>query len=283
VIRTLGRGHRPTGQAALVVLAGGSGSRVGAGMNKVYLPLAGRRLVSWSFTWAAEVAELGHFVLVVRPEDADLAHDLLRRECAGLPVQVVVGGGTRHESEQAAIERLAPAIEQGDVDVVAIHDGARPLTGPALFRAVVTTAASIGGAVPALAADGVLPVAPDGVLGGVLGGTAAGGGGPGGGGLGLGGGLGGAAAGGGGPGGGGGRSLARVQTPQAFRAKDLHAAYAAAAADGYQGTDTACTLEGYSDLVVQVVAGSRQNLKVTYPHDLLLAERLLAAHQYRMP
>ena len=79
------------------------------------------------------------------------------------------------------------------------------------------------------------------------------------------------------------RRLARVQTPQAFRAKDLLAAYAAAHAVGYQGTDTASSVEAYSDLVVQTVAGAPQNLKVTYPHDLVLAEQLLAAHQYRLP
>ncbi|HEX2806693.1 MAG TPA: 2-C-methyl-D-erythritol 4-phosphate cytidylyltransferase, partial [Kineosporiaceae bacterium] len=64
---------------------------------------------------------------------------------------------------------------------------------------------------------------------------------------------------------------------------DLLAAYAAASGVGYQGTDTACSVEVFSDLVVQVVAGSRQNLKVTYPHDLFLAERLLAVNRYRMP
>jgi 2-C-methyl-D-erythritol 4-phosphate cytidylyltransferase len=77
--------------------------------------------------------------------------------------------------------------------------------------------------------------------------------------------------------------LSRVQTPQAFRAKDLLAAYTDALRAGFQGTDTASTVERFSDLVVQTVAGSRTNLKVTYPHDLFLAEQLLAAHRYRLP
>jgi len=79
------------------------------------------------------------------------------------------------------------------------------------------------------------------------------------------------------------RQLARVQTPQAFRAKDLLAAYSTALDAGFRGTDTASTVERFSDLVVQTVAGSRTNLKVTYPHDMFLAERLLAAHRYRLP
>ena len=48
-------------------------------------------------------------------------------------------------------------------------------------------------------------------------------------------------------------------------------------------TPTEDRIERYAELAVQVVAGSRHNLKVTYPHDLFLAERLLAANHYRMP
>ncbi len=239
--------RRPS--AAVVVLAGGSGSRVGAALNKVYLPLAGRRVVSWSFRWACAVPEVGPYVLVVRPEDREIAEEALRREVR-LPVTLVVGGGTRHESEQAALDALAPAVRRGDVDVVALHDGARPLAGPSLIASVVRTAADVGGGVPALAATGVLPVRADGhphpappdPLGG----------------------------------------LVRVQTPQAFRAPALLEAYAAAARAGVQGTDTSSTVTRFGDLAVRAVPGSRENLKVTYPHDLFLAERLLAAHHYQL-
>jgi 2-C-methyl-D-erythritol 4-phosphate cytidylyltransferase len=240
-------------RAAVVVLGGGSGSRIGADVNKVYLPLAGRRVVSWSLHWAAQAGEVGTFVLVVRPEDAGLAEEVLGREARGLDVRLVVGGATRHESEDAALVHLAPAVEAGEIDVIAVHDGARPLAGPALFRSVLATARAVGGAVPALPAIDVLPVGWDGQP--QPGGLSA----P-------------------SP-----HRLVRVQTPQAFRAKDLLAAYAAAQAAGYQGTDTASSVEAYSRLPVQTVAGSRQNLKVTYPRDLLVAEQLLAAHRYRLP
>jgi 2-C-methyl-D-erythritol 4-phosphate cytidylyltransferase len=254
-----GRYRRPRGpgHAGVVVLGGGSGTRLGAEVNKVYLPLAGRRVLSWSLHWAAQVPEISTFVLVVRPEDVSLAEEVLHREARGLEVRLVVGGASRHESEDAALVHLAPYVEAGELDVVAVHDGARPLAGPSLFRSVVSTAAAVGGAVPVLSATGILPASPP---------LRPGGGRP-------------AAA---------GplhlpRQLARVQTPQAFRAKDLLAAYAAALDAGFRGTDTASTVERFSDLVVQTVAGTRANLKVTYPHDMFLAERLLAAHRYRLP
>jgi 2-C-methyl-D-erythritol 4-phosphate cytidylyltransferase len=240
------------GRTAVVVLGGGSGTRLGAGVNKVYLPLAGRPVLAWSLQWASQVPEVGPLVVVVRPEDVDLAKEVLRREALGLDVRLVVGGATRHASEDAALVHLAPYVDAGEIDVVAVHDGARPLAGPALFRSVVTTARAVGGAVPALPALGVLPVGADGRPGRPLGSTD-------------------------GP-----QRLARVQTPQAFRAKDLLAAYAGALDRGFQGTDTASTVEAYSDLVVQTVAGSRQNLKVTYPHDLFVAERLLEVNGYRL-
>lgn len=234
-------------RAAFVVLAGGSGSRVGAELNKVYLPLAGRRVISWSFVWARQVPCVVRFVLVVRRQDADLARAVLAAEVPGLAVDVVPGGRTRHDSEQAALDLLAPSVTSGELDVVALHDGARPLAGPRLVEAVVTAAATAGGAVPTLPAEDLLTVDGDGhPAASAL------------------------------PGPGRGR-LERVQTPQAFRAADLLAAYAAAAADGYQGTDTASSLEAYSRVAVRTVPGSRRNLKVTYPHDLLLAEHLLAA------
>ncbi|MDQ1288865.1 MAG: 2-C-methyl-D-erythritol 4-phosphate cytidylyltransferase [Actinomycetota bacterium] len=222
-------------RAAFVVLAGGSGTRVGAGVNKVYLPLAGRKVISWSFVQAAQVPEVDHFVLVTRSEDVALARGILDEEVGDLDVEVVVGGATRHGSEQAALDLLRPRIEAGEVEVVAVHDGARPLAGPALIGSVIRAAASAGGALPGLPARDLLPVgdAPAG-------------------------------------------ALVRVQTPQAFRAKDLLLAYEAAAAKGFEGTDTASSVEEFSGLAVQVVPGSRRNLKVTYPHDLLLAERLLA-------
>jgi 2-C-methyl-D-erythritol 4-phosphate cytidylyltransferase len=253
-VRDPAPGPATAGRAAVVVLAGGSGTRLGAGLNKVYLPLAGRRVISWSFIWASQVPEIGHFVLVVRPEDADLARATLLRENPGLPVDVVLGGTTRHESEQAGLDHLRPRVERGDVEIVVIHDGARPLAGPTLFRAVVTTAASVGGALPALPAEGVLTVGPDGEP--TSDAT---------------------------PPGASSSTLARVQTPQAFRARTLLAAYDAATATGYQGTDTASSVEAFSDLIVRVVPGEQRNLKVTYPHDLLLAERLLEADGQRRP
>ena len=65
-----------------------------------------------------------------------------------------------------------------------------------------------------------------------------------------------------------------MQTPQAFRADALLAAYRAADADGFEGTDTASCLERYGDLQIAAVPSTSGNLKITFPEDVSLAARL---------
>lgn len=233
--------------AAAVVLASGSGTRVGAELNKVYLPLAGQRLVSWSVNTLARVPGIGVMVLVIRPEDAEHAQWVLDREIS-VAVEVVPGGATRQESELSALRHLAGRIDAGEVDTVLIHDAARPLVGDALVAAVLRAAREHGGAVPGLPRDDLVRVTPDGDQVAEVPPD----------------------------------RLVAVQTPQGFRAAALLAAYEAAARAGFVGTDTASCMERFSDIAVRVVAGDHQNLKVTYPHDVLVAEELLVRSGHRV-
>ncbi len=246
-----GKGSAP-GRAALVVLAGGSGSRLGGEVNKVYLPLAGLPVLAWSLRWAAQVADVGHVVVVTRPDDQALTREALHAleddpDCRSLPpVEVVAGGATRHRSEGNGLRRLAPRVHAGEVDVIAVHDGARPLAGPALLRQVLATARRLGGAVPGVPAAHLLAHEdPQRAVASPARAAAA-------------------------P-----PRLVRVQTPQAFRARELLSAFDAADAAGFEGTDTAATAQAYGGLRVRLVPGTARNLKVTYAQDLVLAERLL--------
>lgn len=220
---------------AAVLLAGGSGSRVGADRNKVLLPVAGRPVLAHSLQVAADL--VGLVVVVVRPGD-EAAVDQATAD-AGVSAETVAGGATRHASEWAALRLLADRIEEGAVDLVAIHDAARPLASPDLWRAVLAQARRHGGALPTrpaagvVTADGLAPPPP-------------------------------------------GEQWVGVQTPQAFRARPLLASYVAAERDGFEGTDTAACVAAYSDLTVVAVPGEATNLKVTYPEDVTHAERLLS-------
>jgi 2-C-methyl-D-erythritol 4-phosphate cytidylyltransferase len=228
-------------RAAAIVLAGGSGTRVGAGRNKVYLPLAGRSVISRSLGTFAAMPEIGPVVLVVRVEDRDAADHVLRHE-VDHPVDVVTGGSTRQESELAGLRYLAPSIGDGTIDTVLIHDGARPLVGSRLVAEVLRVARESGGAVPGLLRDDLATAAPDG---GGLAGPAPDG-------------------------------LVAVQTPQGFRAAPLLAAYEEAGRRGFAGTDTAsCMAQFAPDVTIRWIPGEERNFKITYAHDLLVAEDVL--------
>ncbi|QYJ02698.1 2-C-methyl-D-erythritol 4-phosphate cytidylyltransferase [Nocardioides panacisoli] len=223
--------------AAVVVLAAGSGTRVGAEVNKVLLPLHGRPVIGWSLLAALAVPDVDPLVLVCRPADRAATEQAVAPLLGEREVLLVDGGSTRHESEDRALRVLRPRIEAGEVDVVAIHDGARPLAATALFARTIRIAREHGGAVPTVTLPGLLSRDP--------GATASG-------------------------------TLVGVQTPQAFRAAPLLAAFDAARSDGFEGTDTAACLAAYdAEVTVRAVPSGPDNLKVTWPEDVATAEALL--------
>lgn len=226
--------------AAGVVLASGAGTRVGANLNKVFLPLAGRPLVSWSLDAFATVPSIGVLLLVVRPQDEELV-ERVRAEHTGTRIEIVHGGATRQESELNALRHLASRIADGSVDTVLLHDGARPLVTPRLIADVLRTARGDGGAVPGLAGSDIFAATKDGSR---LAGKPEG-------------------------------ALVRVQTPQGFRAGPLLAAYEAAERAEFAGTDTASCMERFSSVRVRWIPGEQENFKITYAHDLAVAERVL--------
>ena len=225
-----------------MLLAAGRGTRVGAETNKVLLPLAGRRVLTWSLDSTRTLPGLVRTVVVLREDDRAAVDAVLRREARDREVTVVRGGETRHESELQALRALAPQIRSGQVDVVVIHDAARPLAAPRLFSTVTDAARLLGGALPVLPQQGLV----------FLDGTPP-------------------------------RTrLVTVQTPQAFHAAPLLAAYEQAAAAAFVGSDTAACVERFSPLHVHGIAGDVTNIKITFPEDLFLAERLLARAHWRL-
>lgn len=241
--RARGRAPRLRGHAAGIVLAGGSGTRVGAGINKAFLPLSGRSIASWGINTLGSVDGVGTLVFVVRPEDREAARFVAERETE-LPLEIITGGDTRQESELLALRHLADRIDAGHVRTVLIHDAARPLVSHGLAAAVLHAAIEHGGAVPAIPARDVAArdgegrlrtgvVEPD--------------------------------------------TLLRVQTPQGFHAVTILDAYEAAARDGFVGTDTASCAQEYTDIPTAWVLGEETNFKITYAQDLLLAQDVVAA------
>ena len=221
-------------KVASIVLAAGSGTRFGHDINKVWLPLSGRHIISRSLTNAAANFTDARIIVVINPDDENFARKALADDAMPSSIEIVYGGASRHESEFNALQHLKPAIAAGEIDIVLIHDGARPLATPELFTAIAENAAQHGGAIPTIALDShEMDMVRE-------------------------------------------ETVARVQTPQGFRAKPLLEAYENAAADGFTGTDTAACMEKYfPDVKIFAVPGDVLNFKITYPQDLAIAELLI--------
>jgi 2-C-methyl-D-erythritol 4-phosphate cytidylyltransferase len=138
---------------ASVVLAAGSGTRFGNDINKVWLPLKGRHVISRSLTNASTHFKDSRIILVINPDDEDFARKALADDAMPASIEIVYGGASRHESEFNALQYLRPAIIAGEIETVLIHDGARPLATPELFSAIADAAAEHGGAIPTIALD----------------------------------------------------------------------------------------------------------------------------------
>lgn len=209
-----------------IVVAAGSSERFGR--PKQHAVLGGRRVLDWSLDAARQAGD--GVVLVVAPEDS------ARPE--GVDV-VVVGAATRSGSVRNGL-----AMVPADADVVVVHDAARPLAGPALFRATVDAVRA--GAEAAVCAVPVIDTVKR-VEGSTVVATVD-------------------------------RSdLWAVQTPQAFAAGALRAAHAG----GGEATDDAALLEA-AGFAVAVVPGDPRNIKLTRPDDLVVAEALTGSPPLRV-
>ena len=188
------------GTVASIVLAAGSGTRFGHSMNKVWLQLNGQHIISRSLANSVAPFSNVRSILVINPDDEEFAREALAKDRAFANTEIVHGGSTRHESEYKALQYLKENIEAGLIDLVLIHDGARPLATPELFFAIADGAQSHGGAIPTIALNELeMDTVRD-------------------------------------------ETVARVQTPQGFRAGQLLEAYEKAAVAGFVGTDTAACM-----------------------------------------
>jgi 2-C-methyl-D-erythritol 4-phosphate cytidylyltransferase len=221
----------PEARAAAIVLAAGAGRRLGAPDPKAFVTIGDRPLLAVAAA-AAAASPAVELIVVTAPEGLEARAE----ECLTslvTPFDVVTGGNTRQASVRAALPALPP-----EIDVVAIHDAARPFAPPDLFTAVIAAVADGSpGAIPAIPVSDTVKRVQDGVVLGTL----------------------------------DRRELVLAQTPQAFRLDVLRRVHMEAIAGGVQVTDDAALLElaGHS---VRVIPGDPQNFKITTLMDLATAE-----------
>jgi 2-C-methyl-D-erythritol 4-phosphate cytidylyltransferase len=149
---------RASENCAALLVAAGSGERLGAGRPKAFVALAGRPLAAWSLD-AIAAAGVPRAVVAVPPGHGAAAEEALASDAFPLGLAFVDGGATRSESVRNA---LAAA---GDVDAVVVHDAARPLAEPELFTRALAALADADAAIAAArVTDTVKEAGPDGLV-----------------------------------------------------------------------------------------------------------------------
>lgn len=216
-----------------IIVAGGSGKRFGSELPKQFLPLCGTPVLMRTIT---KFETAGAKVVVVLPQEHHEMWLAMCQEC-NFPVSHLIasGGATRFESVKngiAAIESLAEG------DLVAVHDGVRPLVSVNLINHCYDIARQCGSAIPVISpSDSIRQVLDDGSSQQLLR-----------------------------------SSLRAVQTPQTFIAKLLKGAYDVEESPLF--TDDASVVEnaGYQ---VTLVDGENTNIKITHPIDMVVATQLI--------
>jgi 2-C-methyl-D-erythritol 4-phosphate cytidylyltransferase len=226
---------------ALIVAAGGYGRRLGAGGPKQYVSLLGVPMLERTVQALASCDEVTMLVVVVNAEDVAFCRDEVIGDRYPAVVDVVAGGPERALSVRNGLRALAA---RGGADLVGTHDGARPLVSCAEIRRLrerIEADTELAGAILAVPSTDTLKAVD---AAGLITATPARAG------------------------------LWRALTPQVFRWKPFVVAYEQPDDVLAKATDDAALVEAMGGLV-GAVEGSPENLKVTTPVDVRLAELLL--------
>lgn len=225
---------------AAIIVAGGSGERLGLPGGKQLARVAGLPVLAHTLRAFDACDEVDAVVVVAHPERTEEYRAEAVGPASGKILAVVAGGETRQASVVCGL-RVVPA----DVDIIVVHDGARPLVTPAVISAAVSALLAdpaLDGVVVGHPSYDTLKIVDEDAR---VVGTADR------------------------------RVFWSAQTPQVFRADVLREAYERAESLGIEGTDDAAIVEAAGGRVA-MVPGPRDNVKVTVPEDLRVVERALA-------
>lgn len=219
----------------VVLAAGGSGTRMNAGDNKIFLDAGGKSILLRSMHLFDSLID--RMVVVCRPEDESRIREIISGSGVSYSVSTAYGGDTRQHSVLNGLKSL----DAGPDDIVLIHDAARCMTPRDVILQILDSCERSGSGVAAIPAVNTMKYADSEMN--VLRTADR-------------------------------KDLYEVQTPQGFRYGLLLRSYMKAESDGFTATDDASVVEhaGYRVLLVR---GSKKNIKVTEKEDLLMINELL--------
>jgi 2-C-methyl-D-erythritol 4-phosphate cytidylyltransferase len=221
-------------RASAIIVAAGSGARLGMDVPKAFVPLDGLTLLHYSLRTLGAVKEIVEAVITVPAGMESAARSEVEAAGLTIPVKLTQGGAERQDSVSIGL-----ALTSAEAEIIVVHDAARPFATPALFATCIEVAQRCGGAIAAIALADTLKRTENHTIIGTI--PRAG--------------------------------LWQAQTPQAFSRPMLIAAHERAANERWTVTDDAELVERCGGSV-EVVESSAPNLKITTPTDLQMAQAL---------
>ncbi len=219
----------------VIVLAAGQGKRMKAGKNKQFIELAGKPVIVHTLSVFEKDPSCKEIKLVINEKEKDIFNELLAQYPMKKIKELVKGGEERQDSVYNGLKSLQ------DEEIVLVHDGARPFISRNVIHKLVETAAIEGAAIVGVPVkDTIKRVNQEGVVEETVERS----------------------------------SLWSIQTPQAFRFPVLMQAHEQAKAEGFLGTDEASLVERIR-IPVHIVEGEYENIKLTTPDDLIIANAIL--------
>lgn len=219
-----------------IIVAGGKSERMGSDIDKAFLSLGTKPVVVYSLYAFEKCRDIDEVILVVRKDRIDSARQAVRMFGCNKVKKVVAGGILRQQSVINGMNELSE-----DVDIVVVHDGARPCVTADLISQTIASAKQHGSGIAAVKiTDTVKSVDKGMIISETVDRT----------------------------------KLWLVQTPQAFKFSLMQKAFALIEKKKIKVTDEASAVELVSS-GVRLVAASSSNIKITSPDDLTLAAALM--------
>lgn len=224
-------------KVSVVIPAAGRGSRMKTEINKQFLTLKGQSILARTIDQFQARAAVDEIVVVAHKEEtAYCQQEIISKYNFAKVTQVVKGGSTRQESVYKGLS----AVDE-ETDFVLTHDGARPLLTEDLIEDIIEQVQEYEAVIAGVPVKDTIKILDQDQMAVKTPDRS---------------------------------KLVAVQTPQAFTRELVLRAYQQAQADGFTGTDSASLVERLGQSV-KVVRGTHENLKITTPEDLELAEAIL--------
>ena len=219
-----------------VIVAAGSGKRMGAKENKVFLNLFDKPILAYTLEIFQQCKSIDSIVLVTRECDIGLCQNIISRYNITKTENIVVGGTTRQQSVYNGLNKVCK-----NTDIVVIHDGARALIEKNQIEETIKYAKEYGAsAVGVKCKDTLKQIDQNGFIANTIN-----------------------------------REVTyNIQTPQTFKYDIILSAHKKAIEDDFETTDD-CAVAEHCGVRIKLAEGSYDNIKLTTPEDLTVAENIL--------